>query len=36
MNDKPLYNSRVIITYLEYLRHMRPDVNIADLLSAQE
>ena len=34
MNDKPLYNSRVIITYLEYLKHKRPDINIEDLLSA--
>ncbi|MDD5168663.1 MAG: PAS domain S-box protein [Syntrophales bacterium] len=33
MDDKPLYNSRVIITYLEYLRHTHPDVDIGKLLT---
>ena len=33
MNDKPLYNSRVIVTFLEYLRHTRPDVDIEGLLA---
>lgn len=33
MDDKPLYNSRVIITFVEYLRHTRPDINIDSLLA---
>lgn len=34
MNEKPLYNSRVIVTFLEYLRYTRPNVDIDDLLMA--
>ena len=32
MDDKPLYNSRVIGTFLEYFKSARPDINITDLL----
>jgi len=32
MDDNPLYNSRVINTYLEYLKHTRPDIDIENLL----
>lgn len=33
MNDKPLYNSRVISTFLEYLINSRHDINIEALLA---
>jgi PAS domain S-box-containing protein len=33
MDDKPLYNSRVIITFLEYLRQTRPDLDQDELLA---
>ena len=33
MKDKPLYNSRVIVTFLEYIRHTRPNVDIERLLA---
>jgi len=33
VNDKPLYNSRVISTFLEYLKNARPDVDIKALLA---
>jgi len=32
MQEPRLYNSRIIDTFLEYLRNVRPDVNISDLL----
>jgi PAS domain S-box-containing protein len=33
MEDKPLYNSRVIITYLEYLKHTHPNMDLESLLT---
>jgi PAS domain S-box-containing protein len=32
MDDKPLYNSRVIITFLEFLRQTKPEIDISALL----
>lgn len=32
MDDKPLYNSRVITSYVEYLKQTRPDIDIEALL----
>lgn len=32
MDTQPLYNSRIISTFVEYLRSSRPDVSIRDLL----
>ena len=32
MQEPRLYNSRIIGTFLEYLRNMRPDVDIQGLL----
>jgi PAS domain S-box-containing protein len=33
VDDKPLYNSRVITSYLEYLEQTRPDIDIEALLA---
>ncbi|MCG6533848.1 MAG: PAS domain S-box protein, partial [Syntrophales bacterium LBB04] len=33
MEDKPLYNSRIISTFVEYLSKTRPDINIEALLA---
>jgi len=33
MDDKPLYNSRVITSYVEYLQQTRPDIDIEALLA---
>ncbi len=32
MNDKPLYNSRVIASFIDYLKNKRPDIDIGKLL----
>ena len=32
MDDRPLYNSRVIGTFLDYFKSARPDIDIPDLL----
>jgi len=36
MQESRLYNSRIIDTFLEYLRNVRSDVNISDLLRDSE
>lgn len=33
MQNTPLYNSRIISTFVEYLRNIRPDIDIESLLS---
>ena len=32
MDDTPLYNSRIIKSYVEYLKRYLPDIDIAPLL----
>src|SRR5512138_2073002 len=32
MDDRPLYNSRVVGTFLEYFKSARPEINIPNLL----
>ena len=36
MNNKPLYNSIIVKTYLEYLKHDYPDLNFKELLNHAE